>query len=227
MLALDKHNDMLNIWIGEHCTVDALNVRLQAERDAIAFLQEHRGILNQDELLHFCSLWNAECFDRAGIPRVITCSRFGDDYTILMQGIEKNSTQYIIYVEEIWNALHGFTLDEIFALYSKYMNNEGIYLLFSMLLYLYSIQSKQKQALYPWTVSMTKGMAYLFDATNPQDCANYIVGITPPLEEKLRIASKLNYAEYIMHCEHCHTIRNHCNVYPQEVDFLLHMAAKI
>lgn len=227
MLALDRYEDMLNVWIGEHCTVDALNVRLQSERDAIAFLNARQGRLCHDELLQFCALWNAECFDKLGVARTITCTRFGKDYDILIKGIEKNSTQYIVCVDEIWNALNGITLDEIFIMYSKYMNNDGIYLLFSMILYLHSIQLQHDKILYPWTVSMAKGMAYLFNATNPQECADFIVGITPPLDEKLRIAAKLTYAEYAMHCTHCNDIRNYCNVYAQEVDFLLNMAAKV
>ncbi|MFI3270854.1 MAG: hypothetical protein R3Y11_01950 [Pseudomonadota bacterium] len=227
MLELEIHDDILNLWIGEHCTVDALNVRLQAERDAIALLQDSKGTFTRDELIHFCAVWNAECFDKPGVPRTITCSRFREEYTSLISSIEKNGPHYIFAVHELWNALHGLPLDEVFSIYTKYMNIQGIELLFSILLYLYDIQSKSKKICYPWSKSLVHGLSSLFSGVHPEEYAQYIVGINHPLKEKIRISSKLSYAGYIMYCEYCDAIRQHCNVYPQEVDFLLHQAATI
>lgn len=225
MQTLEKYDDILNMWIGEHCTVDALNVRLQAERQAIAFLQEHKGNFDHDELLQFCATWNAECFDKPGVPRVITCTRFGDEYDTLISAIEENSAQYRMCVQEVWNAVQGMPLNDVFGLYTKYMNYKGIELLFSMLLYLYSIQAKQKMMYYPWSLSMAYGVSYLFDAAKPDEYAEYIVGINKPLEKKIRISSQLTSADYSMYCQYCNEIRSHSNVYPQEVDFLLKMAS--
>lgn len=69
-------------------------------------------------------------------------------------------------------------------------------------------------------------MSYLFSGSNPEQYANYIVGITKPLQEKIRFSSKLSYATYAMYCKYCDEIRNYCNVYPQEVDFLLKLASE-
>lgn len=201
----DDHADAVNMLLAEHCGVDALNARLQGEAEAVALMDACGGNPDAEMFRAFCAAWNRECFDRAGVRREITCTRFGTAYVEAAAVAEHcGGTPFSSWLEAFWNAPppDDAVLPAVFAGYQAVQVPGAGPFLLSLLLYL-----RDPEHRYPYTRSLASALATL-----QGDCR--------PLGEA---CDPVTYAAY---CAGCDALRETFNTLPQEVDFILRSVAE-
>ena len=201
----EKHAALLDSWIAEHCSVDALNARLQGERRAVALLDGCKGRPDAATFRAFCEAWNLECFDRAGVRREITCTRFGPGLAAGLRLAEAcDGGAFPDWLERFWNAelADDAALPELFDRFRLLGCSGAGPFVFSLLLYL-----REPEQRFPWSRTLVRGMVALRGASD--------------------MPSLFSMADYAQYCGQCRELREYSNVLPQEVDFLLMRAAAL
>lgn len=198
--SMPDYEDMVNRLIGEHCSVDALNARLQGERDALSLMDGLSGVPDRSCWRAICDAWNRECFDRAGVRREITCTRFGEGHRAALLVCAADGAECFFEWLASFRISIAHADADIAALYAGYralgLAGTGSFL-FSLLLYLHD-----PERYYPYRRSYALALASIMDA-------------------EATVPQAFSVGSYALYCERCNAFREAFNVLPQEVDFLL------
>ena len=202
---MPDYHDRVNMLIGEHCSVDALNARLQGEGDAISIMDDFSGVPDMERWKSFCDAWNRECFDRAGVRREITCTRFeaGHRAALHLYSADKAHLFFGWLASFRTAVVRGDT-----DMASQYASYRGLGLvgagpfLFSLLLYLHA-----PECYFPYRRS-------------------YALALATIMGEEAESLTPFSPESYALYCKGCSAFRETFNVLPQEVDFLLREVAR-
>lgn len=181
-----RYDDVLSLWVGEHCSVDSLNVRLRSEEQVATMISDNVETLDSSTLKTLYQWCTCECFDKPGVPRTITNTRFGSILEQLQQHAEElkqpsDWEHFVGWVTYIWTA-DVLSLEDAVARFTQHgitqpldctceVIKESDAVVMTLFFYLRSA-ILQKQAVsfsastssffcYPWTPKLASGLAFL------------------------------------------------------------------